>query len=57
MNYLERFITDFTNPLFFLKIYIFKDYWTVQSFEKYFTKYYIKVSFGSLIFLIRIFYI
>lgn len=45
----RRFVTDFTNPLFFfIKIYIFKNYWKTASFSKY-VKYYSRISFiGSL---------
>lgn len=48
----RRFITDFTNPLFFFgKIFIFKSYWEKNDFKVY-CRYYTKIAFtGSLILL------
>lgn len=52
----RRYITDFTNPLFFFtKIFVFSLYWETNSFDSY-LKYYIKISFWGSIILLPITY-
>lgn len=48
----RRFITDFTNPVFFFaKIYIFKEYWSRNDLSSY-LKYYTRFAFiGSIVLL------
>jgi hypothetical protein len=53
----RRFITDFTNPVFFFaKIYIFKEYWSRNDLSSY-IKYYTRIAFiGSFLMLPLVYY-